>query len=242
MSFARYTEKIDEILDEIKEEEKDNIKKIAQKFVETIENDGLIHVFGSGHSHMLSEEVFYRAGGLAVMSPIFDPGVMLDGGAIKSTKMERLEGLGEIILDDYDLQEKDLMIVVSNSGRNAVPIDAALKAKEEGLEVVALTSLEYSKANDSRHKSGKRLFEVADYVLDNHTPYGDAVVDFEVTKAVPGSTIAASYIMNSIISEAIALMKEKGMELPVYRSGNIDGADAENKKLAEKYGDRIKHL
>jgi len=134
MSFARYTEKIDEILDEIKEEEKANIKKIAQKFVETVENDGLIHVFGSGHSHMLSEEVFYRAGGLAVMSPIFDPGVMLDGGAIKSTKMERLSGLGEVILDDYDLQPKDLMIVVSNSGRNAVPIDAAFKAKEEGLK------------------------------------------------------------------------------------------------------------
>ena len=242
MSFARYSEKIDEILAEINKEEEENIKKIAEKFVETVENDGIIHVFGSGHSHMLAEEVFYRAGGLAVMSPIFDDGVMLDGGAIKSTKMERLEGLAEIILDDYDLKQKDLMIVASNSGRNPVPIEAALKAKEEGLEVVALTSLEYSRANDSRHKSGKRLFEVADYVLDNHTPYGDAVVDFEVTKAVPGSTIAASYIINSIISETIAIMKEKGMELPVYRSGNIDGADAENKKLANKYGDRIKNL
>ena len=242
MSFERYTEKIDDILKEIKEEEKENIITVAEKFVKTIENDGIIHVFGSGHSHMLAEEVFYRAGGLAVMSPIFDSGVMLNEGAIKSTKMERMENYGEIILDNYDLQEKDLMIVVSNSGRNPVPIDAALKAQKEGLEVVALTSLEYSKANDSRHNSGKRLFEVADYVLDNHTPYGDAVVDFEITKAVPGSTIAGSYIINSIISETISIMKEKDMEIPVYKSGNIDGADKDNQKLAEKYGKRIKHL
>lgn len=242
MSFERYTKKIDKILKEIKAEEKENIMTVAEKFIETIENDGIIHVFGTGHSHILAEEVFYRAGGLAVMSPIFDSGVMLDGGAIKSTKMERLEDYGNIILDNYDLQQKDLMIVVSNSGRNAVPVDAALKSQKEGLEVVALTSLEYSKANDSRHKSGKRLFEVADYVLDNHTPYGDAVVDFGITKAVPGSTIAASYVLNSVISETISKMKERNMEIPVYKSGNIDGADEENQKLAEKYGDRIKHL
>lgn len=242
MSFTRYSEKISEILKTIDKNEREIINKIAEKFVETINNDGIIHVFGSGHSHMLAEEVFYRAGGLAVMSPIFDSGTMLDEGAIKSTKMERLEGYGEIILDNYELQEKDLMLVVSNSGRNPVPIDAALKAQKEGLEVIAITSLEYSKANDSRHHSGKRLFEVADYVLDNHTPYGDAVIDFEITKAVPGSTIAASYIINGIIAEVIAIMKEKDLEIPVYKSGNIDGADADNKKLAQKYGKRIKDL
>lgn len=242
MSFARYSEKITEILEAIDKNEKEQIVKIAEKFVETINNDGIIHVFGSGHSHMMAEEVFYRAGGLAVMSPIFDSGIMLDEGAIKSTKVERIEGYGEIILDNYELQEKDLMMIVSNSGRNPVPIDAALKAQKEGLEVVVLTSLEYSKANDSRHKSGKRLFEVADYVLDNHTPYGDAVIDFGITRAVPGSTIAASYIINSIIAETIAIMKERDMDIPVYKSGNIDGADADNQKLAQKYGDRIKNL
>jgi len=242
MSAQSYMEEVKNIISDIEEKETDQIEAAADEFMSTIENEGIIHVFGCGHSHMLAEEVFYRAGGLAVMNPILDSGIMLEEGAVRSTEMERLEGYGEIIVNNYDLQPQDLMIVVSNSGRNPVPIDVALEAQKKGLKVIAITSLAYSQATTSRHSNGKRLFEIADLVIDNQTPYGDAVLEFGEIKAVPASTISGALIINSIIAETLQRMEGKGMELPVYLSGNIDGADEKNKELMEKYGERVHHL
>lgn len=242
MSAQSYMEEVKNIISDIEEKGTDHIEAAADEFMTTIEKEGIIHVFGCGHSHMLAEEVFYRAGGLAVMNPILDSGIMLEEGAVRSTEMERLEGYGEIIVNNYDLQPQDLMIVVSNSGRNPVPIDVALEAQKKGLKVIAITSLAYSQATTSRHSNGKRLFEIADLVIDNQTPYGDAVLEFGEIKAVPASTISGALIINSIIAETLQRMEDKGMELPVYLSGNIDGADEKNKELMEKYGARVDHL
>lgn len=242
MFADEYFKKIRKIINDIEAEEKDNIKRAADLFLETIDNEGIIHVFGSAHSSMMAMEVFYRAGGMALMNPIFDPGVMIENGGYRSTKVERMKGYGDIILTNYELEEKDLMIVFSNSGRNPVPIEVAFSAREKGLKVMAVTSIDYSSQTESRHESGKRLFEIADLVLDNQTPYGDALLDYGEIKAVPGSTIAAALIINSIIAETLFQLKEKNEELPVFLSGNIDKADKHNRRMIEKYGKRIRNL
>ncbi len=242
MTALNYIKEIKKIIDVVEKKEAVNIKKAAELLVDTIKAGGLVHVFGCGHSQILAEEVFYRAGGLAVMSPLFDPGVALHYGAVRSTKNERLEGYARSILAGYNLESRDLLLVVSNSGRNAVPVEMALEAKERGLRVIALSSREYAKKSNPRHSSGQRLIDIADMVLDNATPFGDALLDYGSTRAVPGSTVAGALVLNSVLAETLHMLQEEGRELPVYKSGNIDGADVENKKTMEKYRHRIKYL
>src|SRR5205085_8126865 len=121
----------------------------------------------TGHSHLLAEEIFYRAGGLARACPILDTRLMLHENAIQATYDEREEGYGATILDRYPVAAGDVLVVASNSGRNSVPIDLALEAQRRGLRTVAITNLAHSRAWPSRHNSGKTLAEVADLTLDN---------------------------------------------------------------------------
>ena len=162
-----YIDVIEKLLARLKSEEKPNIEKAAQMIATAMQNDKWLYVFGSGHSHMMAEEFFYRAGGLMRVYPIMEPTLMLHEGAIKSTQAERQSGTAKKILDNYPIDLGDVLIVASNSGRNAVPIEMAIEAKKIGVSVVALTSLNHSKAVTSRHSSGKRLFELADIVIDN---------------------------------------------------------------------------
>ena len=131
------------------------IEASAAAFAETLENGRNIFLFGTGHSHMLAEELFYRAGGLVNIRPVLDSALMLHESASRSTKMERLLGYAQILFDDYGMKAGDLIVIISNSGRNGVCVDLAQLAKEKGLKVIALTNLNHSKAAHSRHASGK---------------------------------------------------------------------------------------
>ena len=202
-----------------------------------------VYVFGSGHSHLLAEEVFYRAGGLAQAVPIFDESLMLHESASESTTREREAGAADRILLRYPITAGDVLVIVSNSGRNAVPIEMAESARARGVKTIALTSLQHSRSVTSRHGSGRRLFEVADLVIDNGSVVGDA--GLEVTgipqRMGPTSTIVGAFLINALMIEAAARAALMGRLPDVYESANAsDGAH--NAALLAKYRERVRHL
>jgi uncharacterized phosphosugar-binding protein len=198
-------------------------------------------MFGCGHSHILTEEVFYRAGGLVPVRPIFYEPLMLHEGAVLSSELERRNGLAASFMDDQDIRKGEVVFVLSTSGRNPVPVDAALAAKAKGAFTVGITSIEYSHSQPSRHISGRRLSDAVDLAIDNHAVIGDAVLTHERVKVpfTPTSTVVGAAILNAVLAQAIADLAERGIEPPVYLSGNIDGAEAHNESLIAKYRERI---
>ncbi|MGB9857031.1 MAG: sugar isomerase domain-containing protein [Dictyoglomaceae bacterium] len=237
----KYLEEVLKILPKIKDQEKE-IEKAIEKIVEVIKNGGIIHIFGAGHSHILCEELFYRAGGFACINPIFDSSIMLHEGALKSSFMERLEGYGKIILDRYDLKEGEILFVISYSGRNALPIDVAIEGKRKGLFVIALTNLEYSKVFPSRHSSGKHLKDVADLIIPIPGPIGDASIELEKSeiKVGPISTVVSATILHTIFVEVAERLEKEKITPPIFISANTEGAEENNEKLIKKYKERIK--
>lgn len=219
-----YKKNILEIIEKISTQE-EHIEKASQLIQNTLEKKGIIYITGSGHSHMIAEEIFYRAGGLVAVCPILEDSLMLHKSAVRSTEMERIEGLADVILNDIHFKEDcDILIIISNSGRNAYPIEAALHAKKKHIKTIAISSLEHSKRVSSRHTSGKRLFEIADVILDNGGVYGDAGVTVPHINAKMGasSTIAGVFLMHSVILGAVENLIEKGIFPDIFESANIE--------------------
>ena len=234
-----YGDKILEVIKVAEEKNKDVIKTLAEKFAENIENDKMIHTFGTGHSHMLGIEMFARAGGLGNVDAMLDPDTLTSFGAQRSGAMEKTSGVSDVIYDSYNIEKGDIMVITSNSGRNAMPIEMAMRCQKEGVYVVALTNLEQSKNTTSRHSSGKRLFEVADCVVDSCVPEGDATLDLDGIKTGPASSIVTMYLINTVISEAIKIVLSHGKRPYVFQSQNVDGFD--NNAIYEHFKGRIKH-
>ncbi|TZE82963.1 SIS domain-containing protein [Calorimonas adulescens] len=237
-----YINKIGEIIDKIKTLELNNLELSSSAIARCIMDGGIVHIFGCGHSHILGEEMYYRAGGLVPVHPILDTGLMLHEGAAKSSDLERFEGYGTILAKYQDIRKGDIVIVISNSGRNPVPIEMAIYAKGKEARVIVITSMEYSKSQPSRHSSGKHLYEFGDIVIDNHGVPGDAVLKLDGIPEpfAPSSTVIGATILNAVFARAVEIMHENGYEPPIFISGNIDGADEHNRKLMERYRDRIK--
>ncbi|GIQ64409.1 hypothetical protein PACILC2_29770 [Paenibacillus cisolokensis] len=236
-----YFRHIHQMLDEIEKRQAEAVGEAAAKTAEAIMNGGVIHFFGCGHSHILTEEVFYRAGGLVPIRPIFVEKLMLHEGAVRSSELERQNGLAETFMNDQDIRPGEVMFVLSTSGRNPVPIDAALIAKRKGAFTIGITSLAYSQSQPSRHESGKHLYEAVDLAIDNGAVAGDAVLTHPGVPIpfTPTSTVIGAAVLNAILAQAIAVMAERGYEPPVFLSGNIDGADEHNRALIERYRDRV---
>ena len=235
-----YGDKIIDVIKNAEEKNKDVIKQLAEKFAENIENDKVIHTFGTGHSHMLGIELFARAGGLGNVDAMLDPDTLTSFGAQRSGAMEKTSGVSDVIYDSYNIQPGDIMIITSNSGRNAMPIEMAMRCKKEGVYTIALTNLEQSKNQTSRHSSGKRLFEVVDCVVDSCVPTADATLDLEGIKTGPASSIVTMFLVNTIVSEAIKIVLSHGKRPYVFQSQNVDGFD--NNAIYEHFKGRVKHF
>ncbi len=241
---VEYFENLNKIIVRIANEQIDNIESAARAVADTLENGGRIHTFGTGHSHMLAEEIFYRAGGLVNVNPILETGLMLHESASKSTVLERLEGYGEILMDDHDVKKGDLLFLFSNSGRNGVAIDLALIAKERGITTVVITNMEHTLQGKSRHSSGKKLYELGTIVIDNCGCIGDASMLIpEIGRNVaPTSTSAGAAILNAIEARAVEMMFADGFIPEVFSSSNVDGGDEINNAYVAKYKKEIRSL
>ncbi len=241
---VEYFENLQKILARIATEQLNNIEKAAHAVADTLEKGGRIHAFGTGHSHMLAEEIFYRAGGLVNVNPILETSLMLHESAAKSTELERLEGYGEILFDHHLINQKDILFLFSNSGRNGVAIDLALIARDRGVKTVVITNMEHTMQGASRHSSGKKLFEAADIVIDNCGCHGDASIRIdEINRSVaPTSTAAGAAILNAIEARAVEIMVSEGFTPEVFSSSNVDGGDEINNAYIAKYKKEIKSL
>lgn len=237
-----FTVRVKEIIDVVYNKESNNIKAAAKLIFDSIKDKGLLHIFATGHSHMMAEELFYRAGGLVAVNPILRPFLMQHEGSISSTKFERLSGVAQVIWDGLDVNENDPFIVVSNSGINAVPIEFAQIAKKNGHKVIVVTSVESSKKLKSRTIDDKHLYECGDIVIDNHVPHGDGIINTEYGNIGAVSSIVCSYIAQSLVIEIVNLYIENHLVPPIYMSANINGGDEHNKKIYNEYKKRVKSL
>lgn len=236
-----YHRAIADILRRIAEEEGENIRRAASLLADSISADGVVYVIGAGHSAMVGEELFFRAGGLAPVRPLLDLEITLPHGASKATALEGLPGYARTVLSRTGITHRDVLIVVSNSGVKAFPVEAALWAGEQGVRTVAITSREYSKALPIRNPYGKRLFEVVDVAVDNKVPPGDALLEIgELPARVgPASTVAACFIADAIAALAAAILAERGVDPPIWLSSHLPGAEAHNRGLLARYRARI---
>ncbi len=240
MITDRYFEEITKTLTKIKDTQKDSILKAAKIASNVIKNDGIIYIFGCGHSHLIALDCFYRSGGLANVSAILDTDLMLHNGAAKSSKMEKMSGIAESILDRYCLNEKDMLFVVSTSGKNAVPVEMAFEAVKRGIKTVSIVSSSYFEDK----QNAPLLYEASDFFIDNCVPHGDAVIDIEGIDTPMGSisTAASSFILQSVILEASAIASKDNIKVPVYMSGNVEGGSEHNKNIIKEFLPKIKHL
>ena len=236
-----YFVKIQELLKEIQISQKKEMTEAAGWLAEAIQNEVIIHLFGCGHSHIFGEEVFFRAGGLAAVSPIFHEPLMLHEGAARASQIERKNDYASKFLSEVDFQPQDVLFVISTSGRNPVPVDVALYAKEKGTKIVVITSRTYANSQESRHTSGQHLHDVGDLVIDNLAPIGDAILSLDEIAVPfgPVSTVVGVTILQAIFSEAIKKMVANDFDPPIFLSGNIEGSDEHNQRLLDKYGKRI---
>lgn len=218
----------------------DAIGAAAAACVDTMRRDGLIYIFGTGHSHLMAEEGHYRAGGLACVVPILASSVMLHEGAVVSGTLERMSGLADPLLGRYPIGPEDTLFVFSNSGVNAVPVEAAKHGRAKGAKVIAITSIAYSQAAAAGRPI---LADNADIAIDNQGPPGDAsVTPAEGLSVGPVSTVLGAAILNAVLAEAVTRMVQAGETPPAYISANMPGAKARNEALVAHYRARNPHL
>jgi uncharacterized phosphosugar-binding protein len=226
----RYLATAVDLIERVTDQQWLNIVAAADLVADALERHGTVHAFGSGHSHLLAEELFYRAGGLVGVRPILFEGLMLHGSTRLSTSLERMPGLAAALLDDHPIAAGDVLIIASNSGRNAVASELAMAARRGGASVIAITSLRYATSVAARASKAPSLHEVADVVIDNGGSVGDAAVGirgFDRTVG-PTSTVVGAAIVNAMTAEAIERLLARGIVPEVYTSSNLEGGDAAN--------------
>ena len=233
--MSEYLEKIGEILKRIEDEEAGRLARAAELVADVICRDGLVHVFGCGHSHLAALDTFYRAGGLACVSPLLDEDLMLHDGAAKSSRMEKMSGIASEAFRRQGVKAGDVVVVISASGKNAAPVEMLRAAKAAGVTTVAISSSAY-------RAHGATLLDEADVPIDCKVPYGDAVIDVGAAKMGGLSTYASLFILNSVLIEGAKKAAARGVTPPIYVSGNVEGGTARNAALEERFLGRVKRL
>lgn len=237
MNFAtKYFDVIQSVLRRILETQMPALDRAAVMVADTIQRNGIIYTLGSGHSLMIATELYYRAGGLANFDVVHDR---------TFGRAERLSGYARSLLDSYPVAETDALIIVSNSGRNCLPVEMALEARQRGISTIGITSLDHSRSVAARTPQGLRLFEICDIVIDTGVSAGDASVELtseHPARMGPVSTMAGVFIANSISGMAARKLLDRGFEPPVFMSANCDGADERNQTLLDFLRERIRGL
>lgn len=243
-AFQRYLDLITGQLTRLGESQKARLQAAARLIADSLAEGGVLHVFGTAHSQLLAQEIFYRAGCLVPTNALIEPYFGLRKGDENTYWFERQEPLGKVIFEAYDLRPGEVIVIISTSGRNEVPVEVALRAKERGLKVVALLSEAYCARMEPRHSSGKKLPEIADVVLDNGAPVGDAALKIEGTshKVGPISGVLGAAVLQGLVAQVVELLVERGVEPPVWVSINVPGGPESNARHVNRYGGRIKHL
>jgi uncharacterized phosphosugar-binding protein len=240
----QYIAHIQTLINQVLEKQMDKVDEAGTIVANTVMNNGFVYTFGTGHSHMMAEELFYRAGGLARIYPILEDALMLHNGAMKSTEMERLGGYAALILDRYECTRRDCLIIASNSGRNTVNIEMVEAAHQKGMKVIALTNLKHSEAQESRHSSGLKLYQIADLVLDNEGCLGDASMYIpEIDRNIGAtSTSLGAMLLQAVAISAVEQMIDKGHIPEVFSSSNLDEGDEINGEILSRYKPFVKPL
>ncbi|KJY31236.1 MULTISPECIES: SIS domain-containing protein [Streptomyces] len=231
------------LLERVRDEEGSRIAAAGTVIAEAVAAGNRLFAFGAGHSSLPAQDVVYRAGGLALMNFLAVPGtagvdVM---PATLGSALERVDGLAGAVLDSSPASAGDVLVVISLSGRNALPVEMAMNARALGLKVIGVTSVAYATETKSRHVSGTFLKDHCDIVLDSKIAVGDAELTADGIDApfAPASTVVTSAIMQAVMAAAAGELAARGVEPPLLRSGNVDGGHEWNGRVMREYGDRI---
>lgn len=244
-AMETYYSRVTEIMLQVFEQEKDPMEQAAERIAEANQEKQSLFAFGCNHAGLIALELFYRTGGMVTVNPVRAPGMMLEVSPITmSSELERIPDYGKVIFDGLPAKEKDVIIIHSVSGRNAVTVDMAKAAREKGLTVIVITNLNTATAVTSRHPSGKMLHDFADILIDNHGDYGDASVELAgfVQRIASTSTVVGAAILNAVIARACEMLWEEGIQPPVFMSGNVDGGDAFNKAVIAEHAGNIFYM
>jgi uncharacterized phosphosugar-binding protein len=237
---ARFVGRVQQVIAEITEAELPSIASAADLVVEAVAGDRLVHLFGSGHSQLLALEGFLRAGSLACVNPLIVP-ELGPGAGLAALRAERDVRWAPRILNRARVDAGDVLIVLSNSGVNAVPVEVARRARDRGVGTVGIVARRYMAAASSTHPAGLKLADVVDVLIDNHGVLGDAVleVDGAAVPVGPISTIAGAVILHAVLVEAVGRLAARGVTPPVYVSSKLAGADEHNAALVARYQHRV---
>ncbi len=247
-SWQRYFTIMQGVVEDVLNTQEDNMAKAANIQACATKNEGIIHLFGSGHSSLIAEDVFWRAATLANVHAIFESAVAGINEVTKTSKIEKLEGIGQVIVEYNRVLPPDAIICISNSGNNAATVDVALAAKERGVPVIAITNVTYADQLTTHHSSGKKLKDVADVVIDNCSLYGDAAVELDgfPQKVGATSTIPAAFIVPALLVQTCENLLEDGVQPDVYYNGHLAYEDPNiklhNDALVDKYFYKIRNL
>ena len=246
---AGYLERVQALMAAIHQEENTALDRAAERLADQVQADRLVYVFGpGGHSNLAAQECFFRAGGLMHIAAILDEGTLLSNGALRSMAIERLPGYGRIVIADRNIGAGDLLILVNAYGINAALIDAALEAKSRGADVIGISSRRHADQtapdHPARHPTAANLHDLVDIAIDTKVPVGDAVV------TVPGagepvaavSTFANAFTLNCLVIRTIEALLRRGVDPPIWRSGNAPGGDEANARFLDRFRDRVPGL
>jgi uncharacterized phosphosugar-binding protein len=243
-SFARqYFDGVIQLLRQIADEEAEALQAGARLMADAIEQGKRIFAFGCTHSSLPIQDLVYRAGGLMLINPLFGPGIAsLDVHPPQMTSaIERLSGYAKALLDTSPMGAGDVLILVSVSGRNAVPVELAEEARKSGVRVIGVTSRRYTDAFPSRHPSGKKMYQHADVVLDNKVEAGDAFLQAKGApqKFCPASGVTSTAVLQALVAATVEELLARGITPPIYLAANVEGGMDYNARMLEKYKDRI---
>jgi uncharacterized phosphosugar-binding protein len=238
-AYERYFDQLQELMAALRTQGP-QIEQAAAMMAECIAGGGVVHVFGSGHSHMMAEEVFHRAGGLFAFNAMLDIN-LTTLGSLNAGIVERAEGYAKVLLTSFDVRPEEVVVIVSNSGINPVPIELAIEARKLGAKAIAITSEANYRPAASRHSTGKKLSDVADLTLDSGVPVGDAILSLDglETKVAASSTALGAALMNALVAQTTEDLLALGYPPPAIISQNVPGGDQHNAALAERYRSRL---